>query len=166
MNYDWFLFLKIEANITNSAWIQNTALTPTDPETCKNVSEKGKSKQLLSAYHVAAEGHDLEHFKTILADHDAALQQEIEEQEARAAAKAEKQAKKSKRKSMDIVDDGAEDIEMEDADDTKKPKSSKKRKKDAGDEEKVSLTLACLTICASSHVFLNSRQRRPRPPPS
>lgn len=124
----------------NSAWIQNTALTPTDPEACKNVSEKGKSKQLLSAYHVAAEGHGLEHFKTILADHDAALQQEIEEQEARAAAKAEKQAKKNKRKSMDIVDDGAEDIEMEDADDTKKPKSSKKRKKDAGDEEeKVSL---------------------------
>lgn len=159
------MFFEIEANITNSAWIQNTALTPTDPETCKNVSEKGKSKQLLSAYHVAAEGHDLEYFKTVLADHDAALQQEIEEQEARAADKAEKQAKKSKRKSMDIVDDGAEDIEMGDADDTKKPKSSKKRKKDAGDEEeKVNLTPAFLTICASSYMFLNSRQRRPRPP--
>lgn len=94
---------------------------------------------LLQAYAVAAEGHGLDHFKTLLADHQRALDQEMEEQEAKAAAKAEKDAKKNKRKSMDIVDEDAEDIEMGDADDAKKSKSSKKRKKDtkADEEEKV-----------------------------
>lgn len=94
---------------------------------------------LLQAYAVAAEGHGLDHFKTLLADHQRALDQEMEEQEAKAAAKAEKDAKKNKRKSMDIVDEDAEDIETGDADDAKKSKSSKKRKKDtkADEEEKV-----------------------------
>ncbi|KAE8419786.1 hypothetical protein BDV36DRAFT_127625 [Aspergillus pseudocaelatus] len=116
------------------AWIPNTDLTPLEPAACKEVSEKGKSKLLLAAYSVAADGHDLQHFKTLLADHQRAIEQEEEEREAeaaaKAAAKAEKDAKKNKRKSMEIVDD--EDIDMEDADEeAKKPKSSKKRKKDA-----------------------------------
>ncbi|OGM51113.1 PWWP domain protein [Aspergillus bombycis] len=116
------------------AWIPNTDLTPLEPAICKEVSEKGKSKLLLAAYSVAADGHDLEHFKSLLADHQRAIEQEEEEREAQAAAKAaakvEKDAKKNKRKSMEIVDD--EDIDMEDADEeAKKPKSSKKRKKDA-----------------------------------
>ena len=89
---------------------------------------------MLSAYAVGAEGHDLQHFKELLADHQRALEQEHEEMEAqaaaKAAAKAAREAKKNKRKSMDIVDD--EDVEMEDADEEEhKPKSSKKRKKDA-----------------------------------
>lgn len=109
-----------------SAWIPNTQLTPLDPAECKDVSEKGKAKPLIAAYKIAAEGHDLGYFKNLLADHQAALQQEIDEREAqkaaKAAAKAEK-AKKSKRKSK-----GADtDVDMEDAD----KKSSKKRKKDA-----------------------------------
>ncbi|CAL5867783.1 uncharacterized protein PFLUO_LOCUS2003 [Penicillium psychrofluorescens] len=108
------------------AWIPNTQLTPLDPAECKDVSEKGKAKPLIAAYKIAAEGHDLEYFKSLLADHQAALQQEIDEREAqeaaKAAAKAEK-AKKSKRKSK-----GADtDVDMEDAE----KKSSKKRKKDA-----------------------------------
>ncbi|KAE8383040.1 hypothetical protein BDV26DRAFT_180109 [Aspergillus bertholletiae] len=116
------------------AWIPNTDLTSLEPAACKEVSEKGKSKLLLAAYAVAADGHDLQHFKTLLADHQRAIEQEEEEREtqaaAKAAAKAEKEAKKNKRKSMEIVDD--EDIDMEDADDdSKKTKSSKKRKKDA-----------------------------------
>ncbi|KAF7594436.1 hypothetical protein BBP40_009256 [Aspergillus hancockii] len=116
------------------AWIPNTDLTPLDPATCKEVSEKGKSKLLLAAYAVAAEGHDLQHFKTVLADHQRAIEQEEEDREAQAAAKAavkaEKEAKKNKRKSMEIIDD--EDVDMGDADEeAKKPKSSKKRKKDA-----------------------------------
>lgn len=113
----------------NSAWVPNTQLTPITPTECANVSEKNKAKGLIAAYKVAAEGHDLQYFKTLLADHQAALQKEIEEAEAaeaaKAAAKAEK-AKKSKRKSK-----GAEtDVEMEDADGTKKAKATKKRKKD------------------------------------
>ncbi|KAL2824465.1 hypothetical protein BDW59DRAFT_85208 [Aspergillus cavernicola] len=113
------------------AWIPNTDLTPLDPESCKEVSEKGKSKSLIAAYGVAAEGHDLAHFKDLLTDHERAIQQEEEEREAQAAAKAaaksERDAKKNKRKSMDVHDD----VDMEDADEEpKQPKSSKKRKKD------------------------------------
>ncbi|KAL4902551.1 hypothetical protein BDW74DRAFT_180656 [Aspergillus multicolor] len=113
------------------AWIPNTDLSPLDPAACKDISEKGKSKALLAAYGIAAEEHDLAHYKTMLADHQAAIQQEEEEKEAqeaaKAAAKAEKAAKKNKRKSMEIQDD----VDMEDADEEKQPKSSKKRKKDA-----------------------------------
>lgn len=134
-----------------SAWIPNTDLTPLDPETCKNVSEKGKQKHLVAAFKVAAENHDLQHFKNLLADHQRAVQQEFEDREAAAAEKAalkaqkdaEKEEKKNKRKS---IADGT-DIEMGDADDDKKPKSAKKRKKDAeSDAEggKVSLAADCL----------------------
>jgi hypothetical protein len=165
--------MKLAAN-ENSAWIPNTDLTPLDPASCKDVPEKGKSKLLLAAYAVAAEGHDLKHFKDLLADHQRALQQELEEQEAqqaaKEAAKAEREAKKNKRKSMDIVDD-LEDIDMEDADEPKKAKASKKRKKDAetdGEAEKVS----CLHYVCSSLSVLRRRQtnmscysllKRPRP---
>lgn len=140
------------ANAKNSAWIPNTDLTPLDPASCRDVPEKGKSKQLLAAYAVAAEGHDLQYFKELLADHQRALQQELEEQEAqqaaKEAAKAEREAKKNKRKSMDIVDD-LEDIDMEDAGEPKKPKSSKKRKKDAetdGEAEKVNYDSPILVV--------------------
>ena len=114
-----------------SAWIPNTNLTPLDPAECKDVSEKNKSKLLIGAYKVAAEGHDLQYFKNLLSDHQAALQQEVEEREAeeaaKAAAKAEKETKKDKRKSK-----GAEtDVDMEDAEAGKKSKVTKKRKKDA-----------------------------------
>lgn len=106
------------------------------------MSEKGKQKQLIAAYKVAAEGKDLQYFKSLLADHQRAIQQEAEEREAaaaeKAALKAEKEAakeaakeekKKKKRKSVAAE---TEDVEMADADDGgKKPKSAKKRKKDA-----------------------------------
>ncbi|KAG5300977.1 PWWP domain-containing protein [Histoplasma ohiense] len=108
------------------AWIPNTDLTPLDPESCKDVNEKGKTKSLVEAYRVAAENHDLQYFKDMLADHQRALEQDQEEREARAAAKAAKQEKK-KRKSIDVADeqeDEAADVE------TEKRKSTKKRKKD------------------------------------
>ncbi|BCS21324.1 PWWP domain protein [Aspergillus puulaauensis] len=122
------------------AWIPNTDLSPLDPATCKDVSEKGKAKSLVAAYGVAAEGHDLAHFKEMLADHQRAIQQEEEEREAaaasKAAAKAERDAKKNKRKSMDIQDD----VDVED-EGGKPAKSSKKRKKDAeAESEKPSKT--------------------------
>ncbi|KAJ5510908.1 hypothetical protein N7453_003011 [Penicillium expansum] len=113
------------------AWVPNTNLTPLDPAECKNISEKNKAKSLINAYKVASEGHNLQYFKKLLNDHQAALDQEeaeFEAQEAeKAAAKAAKEAKKGKRKSK-----GAEtDVEMEDVDDSKKSKApSKKRKKD------------------------------------
>lgn len=109
-------------------------MTSLDPESCKDVSEKGKQKQLVAAYKVAAEGHDLQHFKNLLADHQRAVQQEYLDREAaaaeKAAQKAEKEAakeaakeeKKKKRKSAAAEGDG------ETAD--KKAKATKKRKKD------------------------------------
>lgn len=134
---------NISANPDTSAWIPNTDLTPLDPATCKDVSEKGKAKSLVAAYGVAAEGHDLAHFKEMLADHQRAIQQEEEEREAaaasKAAAKAERDAKKNKRKSMDIQDD----VDVED-EGGKPAKSSKKRKKDAeAESEKVSDFFPC-----------------------
>ncbi|KDB23418.1 hypothetical protein H109_04703 [Trichophyton interdigitale MR816] len=118
------------------AWIHNADLTPLTPEECKDVSEKGKSKNLIAAYQVAAEGHDLDYFKEMLNDFELAVQQAQAEQEAKAAAKAAKEEKKKKRKSMEVVE-GAEDEEMEDA--GEKKKSAKKRKKDLeseGEQEK------------------------------
>ncbi|KAJ5306683.1 hypothetical protein N7508_005698 [Penicillium antarcticum] len=117
------------------AWVTNTALTPLEPAECKEISEKNKTKQLISAYKVAAEGHDLQYFKNLLNDHQAAIDQEEAEAEAekaeKEAAKAAKDAKKGKRKSK-----GAEtDVEMEDADDSKKSKASKKRKNTETDAE-------------------------------
>ncbi|OAX80271.1 hypothetical protein ACJ72_05395 [Emergomyces africanus] len=107
------------------AWIPNTDLTPLDPESCKDVSEKGKAKNLVEAYRVASENHDLQYFKDMLADHQRALEQDQQEREARAAAKAAKEDKK-KRKSMDVAD-GQED-ETGDAG-AEKRKTTKKRKK-------------------------------------
>ncbi|KAJ6026686.1 uncharacterized protein N7446_004712 [Penicillium canescens] len=117
------------------AWVPNTALTPLEPAECKEISEKNKTKQLISAYKVASEGHDLAYFKKLLNDHQAAIDQEEAEIEAekaeKAAAKAAKDSKKGKRKSK-----GAEtDVEMEDADDSRKSKASKKRKNTEADAE-------------------------------
>ncbi|KIX02242.1 uncharacterized protein Z518_08181 [Rhinocladiella mackenziei CBS 650.93] len=117
------------------AWIHNTDLTPLNPEECKDVPEKGKSKSLLAAYQVAAEGNDLQFFKNMLDDHAAAMQAEIDAKEARAAEKAAK-AERKKRKSEAKAD--TEDVDMDDADAVAEPKkSSKKRKKeiDSDDEE-------------------------------
>jgi hypothetical protein len=132
-----------------SAWIPNTDLSPLDPEQCKDVSEKGKQKQLIAAYKVAAEGHDLQYFKNLLADHQRAIQQEAEEREAaaaeKAALKAQKEAakeaaKEEKKKKRKSVAAETEDVEMADAEEGDKKAKTKKRKKDAGsdvEDEKV-----------------------------
>jgi dihydroorotase-like cyclic amidohydrolase len=127
-----------------SAWLPNTELTNLDPEECKDFSEKGKTKSLIQAYHVAAEGNDLEHFKAMLLDHQKAMQEDQERRDARETAKAEKaeRAEKKKRKSEAAEED--EDVDMEDAEEEGKSepkKSSKKRKKEVesdGEDEKVS----------------------------
>lgn len=125
----------------DSAWITNTELTPLDPETCKEISEKAKSKNLMAAYELAAENHDLAYFKEMLVDH----QRFIEEEEEAKAEREAKKASKAKRKSVDTSatadneNGGVDEMDVdEDAGETK-PKS-KKRKKEAdsdGDTEKV-----------------------------
>ncbi|KIW33066.1 hypothetical protein, variant 2 [Cladophialophora immunda] len=115
-------------------WIHNTDLAPLTPEDCKDVTEKGKAKALLAAYKVAAEGHDLQFFKTMLDEHAAALQADIDAKEAREAEKVAKAEKKKKRKSEAKAE--ADDVEMEDADaDVEPKKSSKKRKKEVDEDE-------------------------------
>ncbi|KAI5304793.1 hypothetical protein KEM56_005922 [Ascosphaera pollenicola] len=133
------------------AWIPNTDITPITPEECAAAPEKGKTKGLIEAFKIASEGHDLEYFKKLINDHNAALQQEEEayaareaEKQRKAQEKAEKAAakaatqKKGKRKSIAA----AETEEEDDAEEpTEKKKPSKKRKKDAeSDEEKPAKT--------------------------
>ncbi|KAH8701055.1 hypothetical protein BGW36DRAFT_357686 [Talaromyces proteolyticus] len=134
-----FPIMFLETN--EFAWIPNTDLTPLDPESCKEVNEKGKQKQLIAAYQVAAANHDLNYFKSLLADHQRAVQQELDEREAaaaeKAALKAQKEAakeeKKKKRKSVAAEND----VEMGDAEDGKKAKATKKRKKDVESDGEV-----------------------------
>lgn len=132
-----------------SAWIPNTDLTPLNPEECKDVTEKGKSKALIAAYQVAAENHDLQHFKEILAEHENALQAEAEKREQREAEKAAKAERKKRKSDAAAVVAAAadEDVDMEGADEvTERKKSSKKRKKEpeSDDEEPEKVHILCL----------------------
>ncbi len=113
-------------------WIHNTDLVPLKPEDCKDVPQKGKSKPLIEAYNVAAEGHDLLHFKKTLDEHYNALQQDLDAKEAK---EAEKAAKVDKKKRKSDVKADTDDVDMEDVDADEPKKSSKKRKKDADEEE-------------------------------
>ncbi|KAL9104484.1 MAG: hypothetical protein Q9163_000577 [Psora crenata] len=124
------------------AWIPNTELTALDPhsDAVKNPSEKGKSKTLLAAYGKAAEANALSYFKSMLAEHQKALQEDIAVQEERAAKKAEKAKKAAARKSSDAA--GEENDEMDIDEDKAADKLKSKKRKKAGDDseadEKVS----------------------------
>ena len=136
-----------------SAWIPNTDLTPLNLDTIGDEPEKGKSKGLLKAYKMAAEKHDIEYFKNLLKEHQAAIQADAE---AKAAAKAKKAKGKGKNKAS--ADD--EDVEMEDAGDDEDEESktkTKKRKKDAdsdGEDAKVSLFNSLFTHPVAEHCSL------------
>ena len=173
--------LKASTNVARSTWLVNTGLTPLDPEECKSKPNGKMTKALQEAYSIATEGHDIDHFKKILADHqeesarlEAEAQKKQEEAEAKLAAKAEKDAKakdaaadkkKKPRKSTSKVAD-EDDVEMEDAE---APKSSKKRKKEAdsdGEGPKVSIftNLPMAMIHETPGLLLthDSLRRRPR----
>lgn len=133
----------------------NYDLLPFDLDDVKKEVESGnptkKNKALSEAYVIAAEGHDLEWFKAMLADHEQAMQEDLLTKQAKAVEKAKKADKTTKRKST--AGDVSDDVDMEDAgDDTapsaKKAKASKKRKKEDdsdGEPEKVSLPLSKFT---------------------
>lgn len=124
----------------HSAWMVNTALTRLEPSECEgeDVEKKKLTAALRDAYRIASEGHDLDHFKGVLREHEKELQQYEDEQRekaekkaAEAAEKAEKKANKAQRKSK----------AGDDADANEEGKQSKKRKKEAdsdGDGPKVS----------------------------
>lgn len=112
-------------------------------------------KDLYQAHKLAAEKHDLEYFKQVLREFEAAKAAENEAkaaaEEAKAAAKAAKEAnkaasktKKKAKNSVEVDNDDNEDAEMPDAEgelvvdgegSEKKPKSSKKRKAVTDPEE-------------------------------
>lgn len=118
----------------------NTALTRLEPSECEgdHVEKKKLTAALRDAYRIAAEAHDLDHFKGLLREHEKELQkfedeqrEKAEKKAAEAAEKAEKKAEKEKRKSKGGAD----------ADTNEDGKPSKKRKKEAdsdGDGPKVS----------------------------
>jgi hypothetical protein len=135
----------------HSAWQVNTELLTFDIEDVKKDVESGnqakKNKALWEAYQIAAEGHDLAHFKQVLASHEVAMQEDLELREQKEVDKKEKADKSTKRKSKAAAE--SEDVDMEDAGDdvaapsAKKAKATKKRKKDDesdGENEKVLLT--------------------------
>lgn len=118
-----------------SAWIPNTDIEPLDCNAIAGIAQGKLSKSLFAAYQLAAENHDLDHYKTILREFEEDRKQAREAKEASKAAKAS--AKKNK-KSKDTVQDEDEDVEMADADEVEKeekPKASKKRKAAADDDE-------------------------------
>ena len=135
----------------HSAWQVNTDLQPLDmDEIKKEVADNNqgkKTKALWEAYRVAADEHDLQWFKDMLAEHEKALVKDMEEKK---ADEAKKQSKKDKprRKSNTVDEDGDVDMEMEDTGEEgdaplKKAKATKKRKKDVdsdGETEKVMQT--------------------------
>lgn len=126
-----------KADISGSAWMPNTDLTPLDPASIDTDDTKGKSKPLVAAFAKASEDNDLQHFKDMLADHQKAVK---EEQEAQAERDAKKSAK-GKRKSVDTAAAADDEDEMDIDEDEEEPKpKSKKRKKEADSdgEEKVS----------------------------
>ena len=150
---------------TCSAWIPNTELTPLDVEsdTTKNPIEKGKSKTLLAAYGKAAENNDLAHFKTMLADHQKAVEIDEELKEEKAA----KKTKKTSRKSGDaaaVVDD-ADEMDVDDEATTEKPKSKKRKKADDSDDvdEKVR---HMVEDCHLTFTDKSSLRRPPKQQPS
>lgn len=121
----------------------NTALTRLEASEIDLSSEKKMQPALKEAHKIASEGHDLDHFKSVLRQHEDEIK-EYEQQEreaaerkaAEAAEKAEKKAAEKERRKSKVADDDAMDV------DTEKP--SKKRKKEAeseGEGPKVTLIL-------------------------
>lgn len=106
-------------------------MTRLEPSECADASNKKLAVKLKEAYGIAAEGHDLDHFKELLRQHDEEMrvweqeQREIAEQKAaEAAEKAEKKAEKERRKSK-----AGDDTEVDG-----EGKPTKKRKKEAGSD--------------------------------
>jgi hypothetical protein len=123
----------------NSAWQVNTDLLPFDMDDVKKDVESGnqakKNKALWEAYKIAADGRDLAWFKEMLAAHDTAMQEDLEQREQK---ELEKKEKAAKRKSTAAVE--SEDVDMEDAGgdaapSAKKAKVTKKRKKEDDSED-------------------------------
>lgn len=142
---------------STSSWSPNFDLLDIDLDNL--AAPEGKAnKSLTHAYQLAAEKHDLQHWKDVLIEFQLAREAEAEAKAAKAAEKlAAKSAGKGKRKSKSAADadeNANDDVEMADAppaDDEevaeKKPKSSKKRKATTDAEESVEVSLNFSILC-------------------
>lgn len=116
------------------AWTPNTDLREFDIEESRNFPPS-RTKNLTQAHQLAVEQHPLSHWKEVLNDFQASVQQALDEEQARMLAKEEKEKKKSAKKSAktveegDVADDGDEDISLglDVEGEGKKKKSTKKR---------------------------------------
>ncbi|KAF2224943.1 hypothetical protein BDZ85DRAFT_294777 [Elsinoe ampelina] len=114
------------------AWMVNTALTKLDPSEINLNSEKKMQPALKDAHRIASEGHDLDHFKSVLRQHEEEVKEieklEREEFERKQAEKEEKEARKAEkeRRKSKVADDDAMDVDED--------KPTKKRKKEAESE--------------------------------
>ena len=146
-----------------SAWIPNTELAPLDveSETTKNPVEKGKSKTLLAAYGKAAENNDLAHFKTMLADHQKAVEIDEELKEEKAAKKTKKTPRKSGDAAAAVVDD-ADEMDVDEEPAAEKPKSKKRKKADDSDDadEKVWMSMEAIVIRSLTELSLQRLLRQ------
>ncbi|KAH0559452.1 hypothetical protein GP486_004033 [Trichoglossum hirsutum] len=124
------------------AWMQNKDLEPLDLDTIGVAPEKGKGKSLIKAYQVAAERNDLQHFKTVIEEHNRAIAEDQERREAKGKGKGKAKPKDAHTEESDSeipVDEVADEIEFdEDEIDGKTKGKSKKRKKDAESDEETS----------------------------
>ena len=148
-----------------SAWIPNTELNPLEPgsEDVTNPSEKGKSKTLLAAYAKAAEANGLEAFKTMLMEHEKAIQEDLALQEERAAKKAEKAKKAAARKSSEARAND-DDMDVDEENGTEKPKAKKRKK--VADESDIDEKVVALDPEREDVTDVLSPQRHQRPLPS
>jgi type IV secretory pathway VirB10-like protein len=131
------------------------------------VPEKGKAKALIEAYEIASHGHDLDHFKEVLAAHADYLAEEERIKEEKAAEKAAAKAAKTdrkKRKSEAKVE--AEDVEMEDANDAGEAKKSSKKRKNVAesDDEEPEKVSRFEDGVREFVILLTSPRRLPNPP--
>jgi hypothetical protein len=118
-------------------WIVNSDLEELDMDEVKLLvenDERGKkTKALWDAYQIAAEDNDLDHFKTMLLEHERARIRDAQE-------KAEKESKKNAKKEKASKVKAEEDVDMDDADAGEhKPKKTvpKKRKKEPESEDEI-----------------------------
>jgi hypothetical protein len=128
-----------------SGWVANTVLSELSPEKARDSITDKMRKDLKAAFDLAAEGHDLDHYKDILKS----FQDDLA-----AAAAAAATPKKSKKGKSKATDD--EDIDMDDAEEEVKPKSAKKRK--AEDDAAVSLLPYCSPFSSLVNQTLTARR--------
>ncbi|ELR10489.1 hypothetical protein VC83_04786 [Pseudogymnoascus destructans] len=119
------------------AWTPNTDLEPLDTSVVGDVPQGKMSKSLYAAYQLAAENHDLDHYKNVLREFEVSRRRDEkaakEAIDAKKAAKEAKASAKKGKKTKEVVQDEDEDVEMADAgadeaEKEDKPKASKKRK--------------------------------------